>query len=156
MNDRLEYHKQYHEEHREDQIWQMKMRHEEKYNEDIERFKKYHQDNKEKILMRKKTEYMKLRLEVLNHYARDGKIECICCGENEPTFMTIDHINGNGRKHLESISTHLSAWLKKNNYPSGYQILCINCNMGKYRNGGVCPHHKSNPLLTISEEWSSN
>lgn len=33
-------------------------------------------------------------------------------------------------------------WLMKNKYPSGFQVLCWNCNMGKQINGGVCPHHE--------------
>ncbi len=24
--------------------------------------------------------------------------------------------------------------------PEGFQVLCWNCNLGKYYNGGVCPH----------------
>ena len=29
--------------------------------------------------------------------------------------------------------------------PTGdYQLLCCNCNQGKARNGGVCPHHAKN------------
>lgn len=33
----------------------------------------------------------------------------------------------------------IEEWLKKNDYPKGFQILCHNCNMSKgfY---GYCPH----------------
>jgi hypothetical protein len=30
--------------------------------------------------------------------------------------------------------------LCKNGFPKGFQTLCMNCNWGKYRNGGQCPH----------------
>jgi len=39
-----------------------------------------------------------------------------------------DHINGGGGKHRkESNITHFYNWLKKNNYPTGFQTLCLNC-----------------------------
>jgi len=31
-------------------------------------------------------------------------------------------------------------WLKKHKYPDGFQVLCFNCNVGKYLNKGTCPH----------------
>ena len=30
-------------------------------------------------------------------------------------------------------------YLKKNNYPDGFQVLCWNCNLGR-AHYGVCPH----------------
>ena len=27
-------------------------------------------------------------------------------------------------------------------FPEGFQILCFNCNAGKHRNGGRCPHEQ--------------
>lgn len=84
-----------------------------------------------------------LRQLVLNHYG----YRCVCCGENELIFLTIDHINNDGAEHRKQLcknsnvgSVGLYRWLKKNNFPDGFQILCYNCNIGKYRNGGVCPH----------------
>jgi predicted restriction endonuclease len=79
-----------------------------------------------------------LRLEVLAHYG--GK--CACCGESVPEFLAIDHINGGGCQHRKEIpGGNVCAWLKKNNYPEGFQVLCHNCNMAKgfY---GHCPHQK--------------
>lgn len=73
-----------------------------------------------------------------------GKPKCSCCGENNLGFLTIDHINNDGakdrRKHKSTWA--LFIWLKKNNYPEGYQILCYNCNMGRAYNDGVCPHNE--------------
>jgi len=39
------------------------------------------------------------------------------------------NIGGNG----------LPYWLKKNNFPPGFQVLCANCNFAK-RNSRYCPH----------------
>jgi hypothetical protein len=75
-----------------------------------------------------------------------GGYICSCCGETEPKFLTIDHIKNNGGSHRRediAISKHLYRWLKNNHYPDGFQVLCMNCNLGKSRNDGVCPHKVS-------------
>lgn len=78
---------------------------------------------------------------LMDHY---GNI-CACCGETNPLFLTLDHMNNDGAKHrkLLSNSTEIYRWLIKENYPEGYQVLCFNCNCGRARNGGVCPHISS-------------
>ncbi|KKL20144.1 hypothetical protein LCGC14_2458370 [marine sediment metagenome] len=78
-----------------------------------------------------------LKTALINYY---GNGECACCGEKEITFLTIDHIEGGGCKHLKKIGYNFYKWLKQNNYPKGYQVLCFNCNRGKHLNNGVCPH----------------
>jgi len=73
---------------------------------------------------------------VFEHYGK----KCACCGESNIKFLTIDHINGGGTKHRKNIKIKMYSWLKKNNFPEGFQTLCFNCNWGKYHNNGVCPH----------------
>ncbi len=76
-------------------------------------------------------------------YKNYGGYKCACCGETELIFLSIDHINNDGAEHRKAIgnSTYkLYKWLKENDYPKGFQILCMNCNWGKKRNKGVCPH----------------
>lgn len=67
-------------------------------------------------------------------------MSCKCCNEKILDFLTIDHINGGGRRHKKQIKTDLYVWLIRNNFPEGFQVLCMNCNWGKYVNGGICPH----------------
>jgi len=73
-----------------------------------------------------------------------GGYRCACCGETEPLFLTLDHVNNDGKSHRKMLGTlggaKLYKWLRDNNYPSGFQVLCSNCNHGKQRNGGICPH----------------
>ena len=76
-----------------------------------------------------------------------AKFCCACCGETALDFLTIDHINNNGNKHRKDLFGKKAVagdmfynWLIKNNYPSGYQVLCFNCNIGKSIHGGLCPH----------------
>jgi hypothetical protein len=86
-------------------------------------------------------------------YAAYGGYICACCGETIKQFLTIDHINNDGCDHRRLLNglhkpnrngrgsgKDLYLWLKRNNFPPGFQILCMNCNMGKARNNGVCPH----------------
>lgn len=70
--------------------------------------------------------------------------KCICCGESEITFLTIDHIDGAGaaeRREFDIGAGHaFYYWLKKKGYPKdNYQVLCFNCNCAKHILG-KCPH----------------
>lgn len=82
------------------------------------------------------------RLEVVTHYG--GKCACPGCLESRIEFLALDHINGGGNKHRrdEKIG-RMDMWLKRNGFPSGFRVLCHNCNMarGFY---GYCPHEKEN------------
>ena len=72
----------------------------------------------------------KLREEVLTHYG-DGKLACIICGESRLPCLSIDHINGSGRKHREALGLRAGIpfyqWLRKQGFPDGYRTLCMNC-----------------------------
>jgi hypothetical protein len=82
----------------------------------------------------------KIRLEVLSHYS-NGAMKCVCCGEAEIKFLSIDHINGGGNQHRKQTvrGTDFYLWLRRNNFPDGYQVLCHNCNLAKGFYGS-CPH----------------
>lgn len=71
-----------------------------------------------------------------------GGWRCACCGEDERIFLTLDHINNNGAEERRKVGQtyRLFSWLRRQKFPSGYQVLCFNCNCGKRDNGGVCPH----------------
>jgi hypothetical protein len=99
----------------------------------------WREKNKDAVDAKRKARVWELKLEVWSHY--EGK--CSCCGAEEKEFLTIDHINGGGSQHRKELrasgSQHIYSWLKKNNYPEGYRVLCMNCNFshGMY---GYCPH----------------
>ena len=90
---------------------------------------------------------------VMDYYG--GK--CLCCGETGLLFLAIDHIDGNGAEHRRQIAPNHKCrgpfgdlfyrWLEKNNYPSGFQTLCHNCNIAKSWNGGICPHKQANDCV---------
>ena len=89
--------------------------------------------------------YFKLRLEVISHYSNKTMI-CACCSENNIKFLTIDHINNDGSLQRRKIkdetgkSILMYRYLKNKSFPSGFQVLCFNCNCGKSTNGGKCPY----------------
>jgi hypothetical protein len=76
------------------------------------------------------------RMSVLKFYG--GK--CMCCGETEPKFLTLDHVNNDGAKHRKEIGqSSIYRWVEINGFPKTIQILCFNCNMAKGLYG-KCPH----------------
>lgn len=90
-----------------------------------------------------------LKEKVISHYSNDTMA---CAGLEDDlgcrfhvnlTFFplevllaveTIDHLNNDGGKHRKELfgkrgyaGYHFYQWLIKNNFPSGYQVLCFNC-----------------------------
>ena len=62
-----------------------------------------------------------------------GGPKCARCGETDQDVLQIDHIDGGGNQHRKKIGEPLIRWLHKQGFPSGYQVLCANCNIKKYR-----------------------
>jgi len=83
----------------------------------------------------------KLRMAILHHYGGNPP-HCTCCGEDEITFLTIDHINNDGaekrRLHLNDMGIFKD--LIQRGFPPEVTVLCYNCNMGRQWNDGICPH----------------
>ena len=101
--------------------------------------------NKVRLSKYRREHYKSRRILCLEHYGS----KCNCCGEAELSFLVIDHVNNDGRKHRKEIrNNRIHPWLIRNNFPEGFQVLCQNCNWGKHVNGGVCPH-KSKPRKVV-------
>lgn len=75
-----------------------------------------------------------------------GKV-CNHCGETYLPVLTMDHVLENGAEHRKKIgkgSGKLRTWImtryaETGKWPKDIQLLCYNCNIAKYRNGGVLP-----------------
>lgn len=79
-----------------------------------------------------------LRIEILKRY----EAKCACCEITEIEFLTIDHVQGNGAKERRELSDHqIYRKIILEDFPTTYQVLCMNCNWAKGRLG-VCPHKK--------------
>lgn len=106
--------------------------------------REYYRNNRDRIdaavVARGKAIRLEALLEALVHYGKGGDAVCVCCGESEPAFLTLDHVDGGGnRARQTSRGYKLFRHLRRDGYPLGYQTLCFNCNWGKYALGR-CPH----------------
>lgn len=85
-----------------------------------------------------KTHLFKIKMTIINGYGN----KCVCCGESNPLFLTIDHINNDGFKDRKSEGYNQDKFYNSiiaDNFPTQYQLLCYNCNLcrGFY---GQCYH----------------
>lgn len=64
-------------------------------------------------------------------YQKYGGYICKWCGITDPLVLNVDHINNDGYLHRRHSGFNVYGWVKKNNYPPGFQILCRNCNWAK-------------------------
>jgi|GEM_PF-1401293 len=89
-------------------------------------------------------------------FAAYGGFKCACCGETEPTMLTIDHMKEDGaafRRNIRGVrwSGNFYAWIIDNDFPDDLQVLCYNCNLSKHRNGGICAHKLREGSTTIPQ-----
>jgi hypothetical protein len=98
-------------------------------------------DYKSKTNLRNKNRRERLWNLVLEIYGS----KCVCCGESNKNFLTLDHINGGGSKERTGSTTTLQKAVEEKD-KTKYQILCYNCNTGRHWNGGICPHVEEKPL----------
>ncbi len=107
----------------------------------------YYRTHKETYNAYRKRFYNTQKTQIMSHY---GGAFCACCGEKELDFLTIDHINNDGAEHRRHMGyVGLYRWLQENYYPTGFQVLCRNCNWGKYINKGICSHKKNKLRVAI-------
>jgi len=97
-------------------------------------FQKWSADHKEQQREYERKYEEKLKIVVLGHYGF-GEPKCVICKEARLPCLSIDHINGCGRKHREQLHNAggkaFYRWLKQNSFPAGYQTLCMNCQFVK-------------------------
>lgn len=101
---------------------------------------------------------LKSRIEAIQAYGGlEPKCACPGCTETNTKFLTIDHTNADGAAHRKKLGNiggnQFYRWLKNNNYPDGYQVLCYNCNVS--RGTGKCPVHEQ-PITTIRKQALAN
>lgn len=120
--------------------------------------REYSKNNREKInaIVRRYRERQMLRPEYREQQAANNRASykrlrqrlfdaygnaCACCRETEQAFFELDHVNGGGNKEYRTVGeVQLYRKVIKSGFPPIYRILCANCNRGRQRNGGVCPH----------------
>lgn len=133
---------------RQDPLWMKRKR-----EEALARYYRYRSqpETAERVRQNRHTCYERARELVFNVYGR----VCACCGESNPKFLTVDHINNDGAEHRAQLTGGIrrkqgttGSYLRKIAKladPTRFQILCYNCNCGKAHNGGICPHKGGTP-----------
>lgn len=93
----------------------------------------YYQENKNKINAWHNNRNALLKTKILSYYSIANYPVCAHCGITDIDLLTIDHINNDGKQHREVVGegSHLYNWLRRNDYPDGFQVLCFNCNRKK-------------------------
>src|SRR3990167_2782356 len=105
----------------------------------LESSRRYSREHATEISEKRKAQRRILKQKVINGYG--GK--CECCNESILEFLTLDHINDDGAEHRRKLRSRQSRRLYDDiiwrNFPSGFRVLCFNCNSarGFY---GYCPH----------------
>jgi hypothetical protein len=86
----------------------------------------------------------RLRTQVIE--AKGGK--CECCGDSEPRFLTLDHVNGDGAAHRRQYGDNagnstqaIYRWVRDHPCDPAFRLLCYNCNCGRGASGR-CPHEE--------------
>ena len=109
-----------------------------------QRAAEWYREHKTEIRTQERDRYHDLKEQV---YLRYGDA-CNCCGETVRQFLSIDHVNNDGNVRRKTLGygvgkngggVRLYKQIIAEGFPDSYQILCMNCNWGKARNGGVCP-----------------
>jgi tRNA-dihydrouridine synthase len=73
--------------------------------------------------------FQSIKLEVFKHYSPTLTCQYPGCGFGDMRALSIDHINGGGARHIRQIQRNGSSfyqWLKKHDFPPGFQVLCMN------------------------------
>ncbi len=97
----------------------------------LERMAKKYADDPKKAIERVRSHKLKLKKEVLLHYA-GGVPRCARCEEKNVAFLCMDHVNNDGRAHRRQEKVNkFYEWAKRNGYPPFFQVLCHNCNTRK-------------------------
>lgn len=73
----------------------------------------------------------KLKRDIMVAYG-NGEAVCVKCGFDDLRALSLDHIGGGGNAHRHEDGGRfqgrkLYTYLRRNNYPAGYQTLCMNC-----------------------------
>ena len=100
----------------------------------------------QRIKDRAKEYHQNLKFSVMAIYS-EGQPKCACCGTTWIEFLSIDHINNDGAKHRRELYGNrircgydFYKWLKDNDFPEGFRVLCMSCNHS-YGHFGYCPHN---------------
>jgi hypothetical protein len=94
---------------------------------------------------------LRIKQEVITKYGG----ECVCCGEDNVVFLSLDHKDGGGtneRNVSKIMGGRLYRFLRNKPVDSKYQVMCYNCNFAK-GDRGTCPHQNMEKIRSALA-WS--
>jgi len=93
---------------------------------------RWNRENNDRFLANQVRRRKEIKAEIVRGYG----------GEKEIAFLTLEHINGGGRKHREHAGS-LAVYREviKKDFPSEYTVLRMNCNFAR-RFGRECPNQE--------------
>lgn len=71
------------------------------------------------------------QVEALVKYSGFSPPKCVLCGYENILALQLDHTAGDGaafrKDHPHQTGKSMALWLRKNEWPTGYRVLCANC-----------------------------
>lgn len=138
MNKKDEYNKRYRDTHR----LEVRKRNLAWYHKNRDKVQVYRLAYDKKTFARR-SELGKLRQQKYKKTVMDalgGK--CVCCGELELDFLTLEHIQKDGQAHRATGKNVYLDVIKQGFPREKYTVLCMNCNF-VIRFGKKCPHQRT-------------
>lgn len=128
----------HHYQERRPQIRQAQKTYRENHKDEIKaRMKRWHEENREYLKEQSRLRRRRLFQQMLDALGH----RCACCGEKNELFLSLEHKDGDGAEDRRSLTwDQIYKKVIQNPDPMKYEVLCFNCNLGKRRNGGLCPH----------------
>lgn len=74
--------------------------------------------------------------------------KCICCGETDLAFLTLEHIHKDGQAHRATKKNIYCDVIRQGVPKDRYTVLCMNCNYAT-RYNHVCPHQLKRSLEVL-------
>lgn len=109
-----------------------------------------HSPEKKFLLLTEKREYSRtFRRRIIAAYGS----ACSCCGETQPEFLELHHVNSDGGKHRRQIGASpeaLCRWAEEHGFPPSLQLICANCHNAESFYGG-CPHKSFNIIYLLEK-----
>ena len=120
-------------------------------------------DKKAILSQRNREAAGRLRWLALAKYSLNPEVpRCACCGTPDHWMLTIEHIYNDGADHRRAMSesgtsVSIYRYLRREGWPPGFEILCLNCNVAKQRLGD-CPHrnHEARSIAAAIRNYSAN
>ena len=82
-----------------------------------------------------RTRVEKFHHAAIDHYSH-SKNTCAICSQSDMRVLSIDHPNQNGAAHRKELGIlgglQFYVWLTKHEYPPGYRVLCMSCNLADF------------------------